>query len=339
MEVRTISHIFASTKNNRGIAATPKTLNDMKNFSNFNALQLCEMEFDRLGPFWHLYTDGTKMEDIFKNDQEMKLGVITLGISAKISPQVEIVAFELMANHVHMIIRGERNDCMALFSNFKSRLARILRNLGNIIDWSNFEASILPIESFRSLRYEIIYVHRNAFVIDPRYTPDTYPWGSGCMYFSGIAKNIPTQSLAEIGFNKSRELTHFRDIARIADLRFAGDSVFIPSFCRIDIGESMFQNARSYFNMLTRNAEAFSEIASRLKDTVFLTDDEIYAAATQCAEQNFGCRRITALDPNQRIQLARELHFRFNASKQQLRRILRLEPGVLNELFPSPEST
>ena len=84
MDVRTISHIFASTKNNRGIAATPKTLNDMKNFSNFNALQLCEMEFDRLGPFWHLYTDGTKMEDIFKNNQEMKLGLITLAISSKI---------------------------------------------------------------------------------------------------------------------------------------------------------------------------------------------------------------------------------------------------------------
>ena len=311
----------------------------MKNFSNFNALQLCEMEFERLGPFWHLYTDGTKMEDIFKNNQEMKLGLITLAISSKIFPQVEIVAFELMSNHIHLIIRGERNDCLALFSNFKSRLSRIFKNLGHIVNWSNFEASILPIESLKALRHEIIYVHRNAFVADPRYTPDTYPWGSGCMYFSGIIKSIPTQSLAEIGFNKARELTHFRDIARIADLRFAGDSVFIPSFCRVDIGESMFKDARSYFNMLTRNAEAFSEIASRLKDTVFLTDDEIYAAATQRAEQNFGCSRLSTLDPNQRIQIARELRFRFNASKQQLRRILKLELNVLNELFPSQYRT
>ena len=35
----------------------------------------------------------------------------------------------------------------------------------------------------------------------------------------------------------------------------------------------MFRDARSYFNSLTRNAEAFSQIASRLKDSIFLTDE------------------------------------------------------------------
>lgn len=113
------------------------------------------------------------------------------------------------------------------------------------------------------------------------------------------------------------------------------DIVHIPSFCRIDIGERMFRDARSYFNSLTRNAEAFSQIAERLKDTVFLTDDEMYAAAVRYAEQNYSNRQLASLSPDQKIRLAKELHFRYNASNQQLRRLLRLDIGLLNELFPS----
>lgn len=83
------------------------------------------------------------------------------------------------------------------------------------------------------------------------------------------------QRLKEIGFNRSRELTGCRDVARLTQLRFLDDVVFIPSFCSIDIGESLFHDAKTYFYSLTRNIEAFSEIAARLKDKVFVTQNEV----------------------------------------------------------------
>ena len=120
----------------------------------------------------------------------------------------------------------------------------------------------------------------------------------------------------------------------IEDLKFYGDVVYIPSFCRTDIGESMFRDARSYFNSLTRNAEAFSQIAQRMKDSVFLTDDEMYAVAVKHAESSFGSRQLGLLDPEQKIQLCKELHFKYNASNQQIRRLLKLDINILNEFFP-----
>lgn len=124
----------------------------------------------------------------------------------------------------------------------------------------------------------------------------------------------------------------------IEEMRFVGDIAYIPSFCRIDIGESMFRDARSYFNSLTRNAEAFSQIAQRLKDSVFLTDDEMYAAATMYAEKTYGNRQLTLLTSEQKIQMSKELHFKYNASNQQIRRLLKLDIGILNELFPQQSS-
>ena len=96
----------------------------------------------------------------------------------------------------------------------------------------------------------------------------------------------------------------------------------------------MFQDARSYFNSLTRNAEAFSLIAERLKDTIFLTDEELFNTSVKYAEANFGTKTVTMLSPEQKIQLAKELHFRYKATNQQIRRLLRMDIHILNEMFP-----
>jgi hypothetical protein len=109
---------------------------------------------------------------------------------------------------------------------------------------------------------------------------------------------------------------------------------FIPSFCDIKLGESIFRDARSYFNALTRNAEAFSQIASRLKDTIFLTDDELYAVVISYVNKEFSVSKPALLSGRQKIDTARYLHFKYNATNHQLRRILKLELSVLEELFP-----
>lgn len=298
----------------------------------------CERIFEKSGPFWHLYTDGRGMEDFLCTEEDFKTAMTALAVAAVLFKKVRIITFELMSNHIHMILNGEAEDCLELFERFKARLRRILKTNGRIINWDAFKADILPIETLNALRNEIIYANRNAFVANPQFTPFNYPWGGGCAFFQPYFNRLPAISLRELGFNKARELTHFREIRLIEDLKFFGDIVFIPSFCRTDIGESMFRDARSYFNSLTRNAEAFSQIAQRLKDSVFLTDEEMYAAATMYAENTYGNRQLSLLNPEQKIQLSKELHFKYNASNQQIRRLLKLDIGILNELFPQQSS-
>ena len=130
-----------------------------------------------------------------------------------------------------------------------------------------------------------------------------------------------------------RELTHSRNEPGLASLKFVDKVPHIPSFCRVDIGESVFQDVRSYFHLSSRNAEAFSQIASRLKDRVFLTDDEMFVVAARYANEMFS-QKLNLLSPEQKIHLARKLHFVYNASNQCLRRTLGLEIRVLDELFP-----
>lgn len=298
----------------------------------------CERLFEKSGPFWHLYTDGRVMEDFLCTEKDFKTAMTALAVAAVLFKKVGIITFELMSNHIHIILNGESDECLELFGRFKARLRRILKTNGRVINWEAFKADILPIETLNALRNEIIYVNRNAFVANPQFTPFSYPWGGGCAFFLPCLNLLPVRSLKEVGFNRARELTHFREVRLIEDLKFLGDVAYIPSFCRTDIGESMFRDARSYFNSLTRNAEAFSQIAQRLKDSVFLTDEEMYAAATMYAEKTYGNRQLSLLNPEQKIQISKELHFKYNASNQQIRRLLKLDIGILNELFPQQSS-
>ena len=92
---------------------------ERKALTFFEKEKLCEERFKAVGPFWHLYTDGTKMQNIFVTKELFEVGVAALAVSRCLLPQVRMVSFELMTNHVHLIMAGQREDCCLLFEKFK----------------------------------------------------------------------------------------------------------------------------------------------------------------------------------------------------------------------------
>ena len=307
---------------------------DFKALSFSEKERICESIFIENGPYWHVFTDGTKMQNIFNSKEDFMTGMWCLAAALCLCKDVKLITFELMGNHVHLILAGAKDDCIKAFDLFEARLKKAFPKRQHALDWSQFKMDILPIESLQALRNEIIYTNRNAFVANPEYTPDSYPWGGGCAYFCPWIKHLTTSRFGELPILTRRALLHTKNIAPFADLRELDSMPFIPSFCDIKLGESMFRDARSYFNSLTRNAEAFSQIASRLKEIIFLTDDELYSAMVSFINREYSVRTVAELSPQQKIDTARHMHFNYNASNQQLRRMLRMDLATLEELLP-----
>ena len=296
--------------------------------------RICENIFRDNGPYWHLYTDGTKMQNIFCCEEDFKAGMWCIAAALHLCKDVQMLTFELMGNHAHLILAGLKGDCIKAFDLFAARLKKAFPKSQQAIDWSQFKMDILPIDNLMALRNEIIYTNRNAFVANPAFTPDSYPWGGGCAYFSPWLEHLTTTPLGNRSIQIQREFLHTKKITPFADLREINSIPYIPSFCNIKLGESMFRDARSYFNSLTRNAEAFSQIASRLKDSIFLTDDELYSALCSHINKEYSIKAPSELSAQQKIDTARYMHFSYNASNQQLRRMLRMDIVILDELFP-----
>ena len=72
--------------------------------------QSCELTFLNGGPFWHICTDGQSMEIICETTEDYKFAVTVIAIAASLTG-VKILTFEVMSNHIHVIVEGLETMC------------------------------------------------------------------------------------------------------------------------------------------------------------------------------------------------------------------------------------
>jgi REP element-mobilizing transposase RayT len=295
--------------------------------------RICEYEFNRGGEYWHLCTPGQITEIIFKEIMDYKFGITNTAICS-VECNLKIISDAIMSNHIHFIIEGHQVECLNFFSKYRKRLKRYFTNKEVIVDLSHFNCNIFPITNIQSMRNEIVYVNRNGYLVNEKYTPFSYPWGSGYLYF-----NDGAQLRRGIPFNKcqyelKRKIIHGR-IPDLSDKYVVDDDMILPvSYCNFFAGQSFFRDAHHYMKMITRNAESYGEIAKRLGDNIFLTDNEIYTAITQISLKEYGIKQPSLLPPQVKLELAKKMSFEYHASNSQIRRILNLDLKIINELFP-----
>ena len=180
----------------------------------------------------------------------------------------------------------------------------------------------------------MVYVDRNPYVVNSAQTPYSYPWGSGFLYFGYSPKLIPSTPYSSLTLREKRNLTHARDITLPDFFSVRNNFVAPESFVDWETGRSFFRDAHQYFNLLTKNREAYAEFAALYGDSVVLTDEEMYSAAIALASKNYQVQKFGDLTDRQRIDIAKKMHFDYNAGNAQINRILKLDKALLRELFP-----
>lgn len=295
----------------------------------------CERLFFQNGPFWHLYTPGVISEIIFRNREDFEFGMNLMGLCAESFPSVRIITFELMNNHLHGILVGPEEECHAFFALFKSRLQRYFRESGLHVSLDRFNATLAPITTLQALRNEIIYVNRNGYVVDSRCTPYSYYWGSGFQYFNPITYSVDAVRFDRMTKIEKRKIARSR-VTNSQSRLLVWKGVILPSsYCYIHEGESYFRDAHHYFNALSKSHEAMSLVSRNLADVIVVTDEEMYSIASNLCNSLYSVRQPTLVSNSEKIELAKKLHYDYNATKKQLRRILKLDMAIINELFIS----
>ena len=251
-------------------------------------------------------------------------------------PTVQVITFIIMSNHIHVVLCGSEEDVLAFFAMFKRRLQRYLAGKGQRTDLAHFTCERpISIETLESLRNQICYTNRNNFVVDPGQTPFSYPYGANGYYFLPIAKERRDACFGDLTLREKRRLIHARSVG-YPDSYVITDGYLSPmNFCRLDVGEAVFRDARHYFNKLSKGIESYREIAAQLGDAIFYTDDELYDIVRQICRDKYAGQRPALLGKNEKMELARLLRYDYNADNAKIMRLLRIPMEVLNQLFPS----
>lgn len=285
------------------------------------------------GSFYHLYTP----EDhpvVFRDPEVYAFAMTAIGMCAHDCPKVRIITFELMSNHVHLVLGGALEDILAFFELFKRRLKKYLDSRRMAIDLSNLVGKTVRIESLASIRNQIAYTNRNQFVVNPGYTPFSYPYGAGNCFFLPVNQRRADRRYADLTVREKRKMLHTHQLDYPGSYAIIDDYFSPASYCAIAFGESLFRDARHYFFKISREIEGYKDIADALCEKVFYTDDELNAILYKICKERYGDLKPTLLPQGDKMELARKLHFDYNADNAKIARLLKLPVASVNALFP-----
>lgn len=295
----------------------------MKNFNEKE--RRCEATFLSAGPYWHTYTSGKETSLLFTDIDEFRFAMNVIAQAANKFPALKIIAFEVMSNHFHFVISGEEFIIRAFFEFIRKRISR------SIPEIKKAKLTIKPINDLQSLRNNIVYTNRNGYVADYNYTPFSYPWGTGRYYFTQFPLE---KEYSDIYTGPRRKMFRGRDSKLSGDWRTIDGYIAPISYCSIAFGMVIFRDAHHYFSLVSKNIEVYSELASGLDDSEFLTDTELFAQVIKLVKSDYGLASFKDLSKAQKLDLARKLHFKYRSSNGQIRRTLGLTQYDVDSLFP-----
>lgn len=303
----------------------------MKKISYAESERMCEATFLGCDAWWHLYTAGKMSSILFVDDDDYRYAMNLLARCHKETGSITIVAFEIMSNHIHIVLCGSEHNARRLFDLFRRRLCRYLTKKNSGADMKSFRMSLKSVCDLRTLRNTIVYVNRNGYVVNPAYTPFSYPWGTGRYYFN----DFPLEKrLEDLGYIQTRKMLRSRSPELPGDYLVIEGHIAPPSYCSLKLGMSLFRNAHHYFSMVSKSVEAYGELAAELDDGEFLTDTELFTQVVKLLKADYGAVKVKDLSPAQKQDLARKLRYDYHSSNGQIRRTLNMTQYEVDSLFP-----
>ena len=241
--------------------------------------------------WYHLVTDKTKW--LFHTPEEFVFGMNTIALCALLYP-VRIVRFELMGNHIHIVLEGTGAACLKVFFYIRKRLG------------VDLDFQLIPITDKSQLMNTLLYVDRNPYETDLNVLPGGYPWGTGGLGF----QLQPPGGVRADTLSKA----YLRRILR-SDVEIPGDfrvdtelGMILPaSYVDTAFFEQVFGTASFYLTRFVKSLEAFLHLADQAREELPVTPAEVDSLIEDQLRENYGGNRFRYLRAWEKEKLVQTL--------------------------------
>jgi len=214
--------------------------------------RMCQEAFVKTGPWWHLYTPGKTTPIILSCREDYLFAMNLMARCVFEAVGITVIAFEVMSNHIHIVLSGRKELITEFFALYRRRLARYLstKSQAPMSIPSEFKMCLKPLADLNAIRNVIVYVNRNGYLTDSDSTPFSYKWGTGRYYFN----DFPIlQRIEDLTKNELRAFLKSSTNDLPGSFSLIDGHIAPSSFCDVKSGMSMFRDAHHYFNMISRS--------------------------------------------------------------------------------------
>ena len=292
--------------------------------------------------YYHCATKGFEDSILFSSNDSFIAGMNRVGLCRLLCPDIIIISFVLMDNHVHFILHGTNNECKVFMSQFK-RLTEIwLHHNDSNEKTKQWEIGCWQIQNREKLMEKICYVLRNPLAAGMRILPTNYAWGSGPLMFSCGLNDINRQGMCMI----HGQLAEIGKISEYQRRKMFGTKLNIPenwmvnsdnliwpgSYVAYKYAENIFGSIQNFmFELNKKNEDSINQ--EMYGAQISLHDNDVLRIARSASEDIFGLSDINILSIDQRLDLIRYLRKRYGTDIKQLGRLLHIKSVDLQQIF------
>ena len=264
---------------------------------------------------------------IFRTVEDFTFGVNTLAIGTR-KFKVSVLCYTLMNNHLHLLVMGRYEDCLAYFKWVLLRLAQMLKTRYGIRGVLKADlADVQAVTDEDMFLNELAYLLRNSYKarID---SPFSYPWAPFEVYFNPYLERIRGERFPSPDAAKRILKTH-ADIPE--DWEHLNGRVLNKCFVDYQTVERIIGRGLTLFDRVRKyDLESVVSQSHGIEEMLSFTDAEMQEKIQAVCKNEYHVESHNQLGRKDLLLLARTLAHRFSATKKQIVRLLGINPTVLD---------
>ena len=267
---------------------------------------------------------------VFRNENDFMFGINTLAILLACF-DVRIIAYCLMDNHLHLLVSGTLDQCLAFYDKVVHRISmNVWKKYGisGILKQDNVD--IVAVINEQQLKNEICYLHRNPYKARIA-SPLAYKWSSADVYFNTFTPSGTKVRTLSVRDRRRIFNTH---LPVPDEYEFNEGRILNKSFVSFRNASEKFQDSVEYFDYLRRySLESVVESSHGIHESVSFSDTELRERIKDICKIEFHVESHTLLSRKDLLRLAILVRNRFGAGQPQLSRLLGLDKTVLDKVL------
>lgn len=269
---------------------------------------------------------------LFLTPADFDFGVNAIAIGSY-KYKVSVLAYSLMDNHLHLLLKGRYTVCMDFYRFLMRRLRRMLsvrHGVNGVIREDAVDVSAVTGDAM--FLNEVAYIIRNPYKARMA-SPFSYLWSSADVYFNpwnGLVRGMPFSQMKQEDIRKLLQ-TH-----ETVPGWWEQTDGRILNRCFVDYKEveRRFGNSVTFFDRIRKyDLESVVQLDHGLAESIRFTDQEMLEKISSVCRNEYHVSSYRQLDQKTLLLLARTLARRFSCPKSQIGRLLGLSEAILDKLL------
>ena len=285
--------------------------------------------------YYHLCLDGWRDGNLFNTVREYVFGMATIALAA-LKFKLTIYVFELMPNHIHIILSATGEVCVKVFDFILRRIRGRLKEDGFPEPPEGYGFVLVPIPDREAMLKQVVYTVRNPYERGAC-APGGYLWGSDYLIFSPAGQAIRGKRAESLTVREMREVLGSRDVLP-PDWEVHPDLGVLPrNYVNYKKVEELSGSVKEYVTRMVKDYESLSYVAKGLGEDLFFSDEEVADLMKTEAARMFAGRPLWELTVEEKYRVLALMNHHYGIQEEQLARGVGLSVRLVRQVLAAKD--